>query len=162
MIRFKTFKLVDSDSMNEFLLKHPMSSDLSMFGHGEDICIPYEDGKPATIEQKIIYIQKDINLDQQKLDILTHSQAVLDIQIEGAQKEVDKASDKLAEVNAKENCKGKSKEIKVVEGEVARMRNVVVQYEISKVNNSAEATRLFANIEAYRDYIKILENDRER
>jgi hypothetical protein len=106
MLRLKSFDFTQEAEMNALLDKHILASGAHVFVSDGKIILPIEDGLPKTNAQRIVEIQEQKNIIADKLDIIIHSQRVLDLNMADAKVRINEAKANLAEAESK---KGKDK-----------------------------------------------------
>jgi hypothetical protein len=81
MIKVASFKISDSDGINNLLSKYRLASGAHILVSEGQLCVPYEDGLEPNNEQKAIEILEQKKTMQIDYRMLTHSQRVLEEQI---------------------------------------------------------------------------------
>jgi hypothetical protein len=79
MLKTKSFDLMDSDGINNLLDQYPLAEGASIFVSEGKICIPFEDGEPENESQKAIRTYTEINKMNKQIDIINHSNKVLEV-----------------------------------------------------------------------------------
>lgn len=153
MLKFQSFKLSDSDGINAFLEKNILAKGSTVFHSQGEILLPYEDGLVPNKAQQILLI-KELQIEQQRqLDIMIHSQRVLDTQVMGITKEITRLE---AELETIPKDKKSYKANKDIENEIKRLEGVRTQTQNTILTNQAELTRLVTNISVFDAEIKEL------
>jgi len=149
MLKVKSFKISDDKGINELLTNYRMASGAHILVSEGSLCIPYEDGEKPNKSQLICSLAEQRNNTQTQLDLLIHSQLVLDIQAKGIRKEIERCEAELVTPDSKESYdKGKN-----LKDEVKRLQNVLSQTENQIVMNQSEVTRLNTNIAVFEESI---------
>ncbi len=90
------------------------------------------------------------------MDIMIHSQNVLDFLKKDALARVSEAEANLAEAEARPNAKGKTERIKLCKESVAECNGALTQIENQTNQNKTELLRLTLNVELFDKRIKEL------
>lgn len=143
MLKVKSFKLTDDEGINELLLNYRLAKGASFFMSEGMICIPFEDGEPDNAKQQIIDAKEMINEMQKQIEVITHSNKVVDI-MSGQLKE--KLA--IAEVDFKMSPNNKS-----FEKLKKDLENQILENESSIRQNTYEIDRLKMNIKLYQEAI---------
>lgn len=149
MLKVKSFKIDDDAGINELLTKFRLASQAHILISNGIMCVPYEDGVEMNNEQKIVSLREERNEMIKKIELLVHSQRVLEIQLEGVKIEISKSESYLITPGTKEAYESE-KEIKK---EVERLTNIVNQTETQMLMNQSEITRLMTNVKVYEERI---------
>lgn len=152
MLKVKSFKITDGESMSEFLAKYPIASGAHVFVSNGEMAIPYEDGEPLNKELRIVSIKEKINAISQELDLIVHSQKVLELQNSGVKTLIMKCEEELIAPGTK-GAYDKKKEL---EAEIKRLQNVFDQNANQMMMNQAEITLKQTNISVFMETLDIL------
>jgi len=146
MLKFQSFKLSDSDGINKFLKSNILAKGSTVFHSQGEILLPYEDGTLPNAEQRILMMKELQNEQSNQLDLLIHSQRVLEFTSDGVQREIDKLNSELVTApKGKEQVTANQEKTK----EIKRLEGVKDQTEKTIFNNQAEVTRLVMNIKMF-------------
>lgn len=150
MLRVKSFKITDDAGINELLSNFRLASGASILINEGNLCIPYEDGEEPNTAQKIIALKEERNTVAKQMDIIIHSQVVLDIQSKGIKAEIEKIESQIVTTGGKKKDyeANKSKD-----AEIKRLNNVLTETEKQIVMNQAEITRMQTNITVFNQRI---------
>ncbi len=143
MLIFKSFKIGDADGINEALKTHNLAKGSSVLITNGEVLVPLEDGAPETVSHKIISINEIKNEHLKSIELIIHSQKVNQLTIDGASAQILK---KEGSLTIAKGTKADYKKNKDIEGDIARLRNVISQTETTMLMNQAEITRLASNI----------------
>lgn len=152
MLRLKSFKFEQHDDMNALLDTYRLAQGAHVFVSDGMLVIPYEDGEPKTSAQKIVDIKEQKNIILSQLDIIEHSQNVLENLKEDALRRVNEADANLAAANT-EKGKKKYDAIKECEEVEKQAKNALRDVETQYRQNVVEVVRLNLNIELFDEKI---------
>lgn len=155
MLRFKSFKITDSEGINTFMDTCRLAAGAHVFVSDGHLLIPYEDGEPKSAVHRIIDIKEQKNTILAQVDIINHSQAVLDLLRKDSQNRINEAEANLAEARTK---KGKEHydAIKAAEERLKIEKGALTQLENQYNQNTVELTRLHLNIDLFDKQIERL------
>lgn len=142
MLFTKSFKLSDSDGVNEFLSKFRLAKEAGIFVSNGDIMIPFEDGKPPTKEQQVIEIREQQNTLRSEMSIIEHSNRVVRHLIADAEEKVNVAKAALDKAAANPVRKAAQEKLSAAENARDQLLNQVLM-------NTHEVNRLQVNIDEY-------------
>jgi len=145
MLRVKSFAITDDSGVNELLNKYHLAASAHILISNGSLCVPYEDGMPETNEVKISAIQEKINNFNGEIDLLVHSQKVLELQNSGVKALITKCEEELVTPGTKE-AYDKKKEL---ETEIKRLQNVFDQNANQMIMNQSEITLKNSNIAVF-------------
>lgn len=145
MLKVKSFKITDGESMSEFLAKYPIASGAHVFVSNGEMAIPYEDGEPLNKELRIVSIKEKINAIGQELDLIIHSQKVLEVQNTRMKALITKYKEELIAPITKKTYDKK----KELEAEIKRLQNVFDQNANQMMMNQAEITLKQTNVSVF-------------
>lgn len=96
---------------------------------------------------------------EKQRDLMIHSQKVLDLQVKGVEKEIERTKASITDTpQGKEEVKAN----KLAEKEVNRLEGVKVQTENQILMNQAELTRIMTNIAVHEETIATLKGEEVR
>lgn len=157
MLKFQSFDFADSDGINALLENNRLAAGAHILVSDGKIVLPYEDGEPNSNAHRILGIKEQKNTLIAQMDIITHSQKVLDFLIADADSRINTFKADLAE--AKTNKGGNKGEIQnhITQGEKAREQLVS-----QKLQNDHEILRMNINIQFFDEQIEELEGIRTK
>lgn len=158
MLRVKSFDISDDKGINALLDKHSLAGGAHILVSEGKVCIPYEDGKPATNEQKISVIGEQKNKLYDQLAILEHSQTVLDLLMADAKNRVDVAQVNFDTADKSEEYV-KADERKSLEKKLTEAEQALEMLALQHRSNAHEILRLNINIAKYDEQIDALSTD---
>lgn len=152
MLRLKSFKFEEEREMNTLLENYRLAAGAQVFVSNGLLIIPYEDGEMKTNAQKIIHIKEQKNIIFEQLEIILHSQKVLNALEKDAKYRVDEAKANLAEAESK---KGKDKydTTKGCEEALKNAQRALTDLTNQKLQNEIEILRLNLNCELFDERI---------
>lgn len=154
MLQVKSFKISDGEKISELLKQFPITEGGEIITSNGEVMIPFDDGKEPSINHRIIAEKKMRNLEQKKVDLMVHSQRVLEIQEIGIKKQIEEAGGKISVTPKGKKDYDANKE---AEKEVKRLENVLAQNQNQILMNQAELTRMVTNIAVHNESIARLE-----
>ena len=149
MLQVKSFDLLDDKGINELLLKYRIAQGASIFISDGKICIPIEDGEPQNNAQKIIAVKEQKNTVLAQMDIIEHSQLVLQALRRDATRRVEEAKANLAEAEAKKKGKDKYDTTKECAETLKNAERALKDLETQSNQNEVEMVRLQLNCELF-------------
>lgn len=150
MLKFKNFKITDDTGINDHLSKFIIAKDSSVFMSNGEMLIPYEDGELPNEDQRVLLIKEEMNTMDKQIEIMLHSQRVLEIQLEGANKELETLkSEIIVTPSGKEDYDSNKEKDSVIK----KVQNVIDQTGNQILMNQAELTRMVTNIKVYNERI---------
>jgi len=152
MLKFQSFKLGESEKINEFLEGNIIASGSSVFVSNGEILIPYEDGELPNKVQEILLTKELVNAEAKQMDLLMHSQRVMEIQKKGIEEQIAKIV-LITTPSGKEEYDTNKKN----EAELKRLENILNQTNTTMTQNAAEYTRLANNITVFQEKITSLQ-----
>ena len=152
MLKFQSFKLAESEKINEFLKDNIIASGSSVFVSNGEILIPYEDGEMPNKEQQRLMLKELKNAEIKQIELLVHSQSVMDIQRKGIEEQLANCALITAPKGKEDYDKNKESE-----KEIKRLENVLEQNKMQVIQNKAEFTRLVNNITVFDERIADLD-----
>lgn len=153
MLQFKSFPITDAEGMNKLLTQYRLADKANIFIANGYVCIPIEDGEPENDAQHLIRVKEERNGMSLQIDLLEHSQSVMEFQIAGLKKQMERNfTDEMARNTSREFRAEKEAR----EKEDKRLKNVLASYENIINTNIAELTRLQANIAIFNETINSL------
>lgn len=152
MLRVKSFAITDDEGINKLLDTNRIGKGIGILVSNGNICIGYEDGQPETKEQRIAAIGEQKNTMQNELDIIEHSQSVLDLLIADCQDRVNVAQ---ANVNTLEKSETyvKADDKKAAADKLAEAQGAYDQLDNQRRMNAAEITRTNINLAKFDEQI---------
>lgn len=153
MLKVKSFKISDDNSMNELLSKYRIAQGASILVSDGQVVIPYEDGIQENKDQKFVRLMEEKLQIEIQMETLKHGQKVLANKINGAISQLNTLIADEKEAESKKEIYDKTKKIKE---EKKRLESVISQYEASMVNNQAELTNKMEEVKVYNEEIKEL------
>ncbi len=150
MLQVKSFKISDGEGISALLRQYRLAEGANMLITNGEIAVPYEDGEPMNKVQTIIFNKELMNEENNKMDLIIHSQKVLEIQNNGVKKQIE---DTKAKINYTPGNLEDKKANLDVEKEVKRLENVLTQNENQILMNQAEITRMLTNIAVHEETI---------
>jgi len=156
MLQYKSFKISDSEGMNNLLKKYLLAGGVSVLVSEGQVTIPYNDGKEFNNDQKLSLLQGQKEEEIQKFEAMNFEFRVLEKQIKGAETQLAQKENELElfKKNRKEkNTKETYIEEKTLENEVKRLKDVISQLTSANTKTQAEMTRLTLGIEVYDELI---------
>lgn len=142
MLKVKSFSISDDKGINELLSQYRLASGAHILVSNGEVCVPYEDGEPENTSQRIVDIREKQTSMVRQLDIIVHSQKVLEFLRKSAKERLDEAEANLKEADAYKARKDHEKK-------VDEARNAVDQLDNQYLTNDHEILRLKLNIEMY-------------
>lgn len=152
MLKVKSFKMSDDAGMNDLLSKNPLASGAQILVSNGEVVIPYEDGTEPGTEQRKARLLELRNQDKVKIGLMIHSQRVLEIQVQGIEKEISNIDLAITAPGSKD-VYDKNKQLKA---EKERLENVLTQTKNQMLLNQAELTRLTTNVAVFDETISQL------
>lgn len=156
MLKVKSFTFDQEKEMNEFLANNLLAKGASVFVSDGKIIFPVEDGEAKSKEQMIFSIQEQKNTILDQLEIVNHSQRVLERLMTDAKPRIDEAKANLAEAASQKRRDRDNNKIKLYEQKSSVASNALEQLETQHFQNSMEVARLTLNIELFDERIKEL------
>lgn len=156
MLQVKSFKLSDDKGINELLQKYRIAQGASIFVSNAEICIPFEDGKPMNNAQKVIAMKEQKNNALSQIDIIEHSQLVLESLSRDATRRVEEAKANLAEAETKKKGKEKYDTTKECAETLRNAERALHDLEGQAQQNMIELVRLQLNCELFDERIEEL------
>lgn len=153
MLRVKSFDIKDDKGINELLEKHQLAPGMHILVSEGNICVPYDDGKVLNKEQKVSRLNEEKNAMQDKIDLMVHSQRVLEIQEAGVEKQITECEAALITAPKGKDDYEQNKEN---EAKIKQLKNVLDQTRNQILMNQAELTRLLTNIQVYDERIEAI------
>jgi len=156
MLQYKTFKLSDYKGINELLENYLLAGGVAIGISNGEICIPYNDGRPMNIGQKIIDLKGQIDETKHKHESILFSVKVNEKQLQGANEQLDTKKADLEEIKGE---KGKEfyEQKKTIEETIKRLQNVVNQLSVTDITSKSELTRMDIEMEVLEGMIKEIE-----
>ena len=158
MLKVQSFKMSDSEGINKLLSTSRLAEGAHILVSEGEVIIPYEDGEPKNTAQKIVDIKEQKNKILEQIEIIRHSQDVLDFLIKDAEKRIGEAQANIAEANQKSGSKEKYDGMKELEATLKRVTDARRDLENQKNQNDMELARLTLNIELFNETITELEH----
>lgn len=146
MLRVASFKISDAEGINKLLENYRLAEGAQILISDGQVCIPFEDGAPMTNSQRRVMLQEQKNKIIQQIEIIQHSQGVVDLQIADAQSAFD-----VAEQEWKQ-----AKSDKRLEANKKHKEDALAAAENMKLQNDHELVRLKRNIELFDETISKL------
>ena len=116
-----------------------------------NVCIPFEDGEPLNKEQKISRLKEEKMGIEKQLDLLIHSQRVLEIEEAGVEEQLAKCeSDLITAPKGKDDYESNKEN----EAKIKQLKNILDQTQNQILMNQSEVTRLVTNITVYNERIQ--------
>lgn len=160
MLRVKSFKMSDDVAMNELLSKTILVKGANILVSNGEIVIPFEDGEPENVEQKIIVCLENKHRLMAEREVFEHSSRVINNKLRGASKQLFDLEKQLADLDATNSKNKSAKEVRdtisAMREEVQRLKNVIKQYETLLIKNQAEITDKTEEIRVYEEDIEAL------
>lgn len=147
MLKVASFDISDAKGMNDLLSTAKLASGMHILVSEGKVCIPYEDGTPASKEVIICELGEDINKLTKEIAIIEHSQLVLTRLQADAKDRRDAAYAKHKAALSDKKLEAKYKE---AEQAYDQTSNQILM-------NQAEMARLQLNVEFYEAKIKQLQ-----
>lgn len=158
MLKVQSFEMSDSAGINKLLEKSRLAEGAHILVSEGKVIIPYEDGEPKNTAQKIVDIKEQKNKIHEQLNIIEHSQAVLDFLMGDADKRIGEAQANIEEAKQIESSKKKYDDMKELEATLKRVTDAKRDLENQKNQNDMEIARLTLNIELFDETITELEH----
>jgi hypothetical protein len=152
MLKFQSFEITESDKINEFLEKNILANNSTVFHSVGKILIPYEDGELPNKDQQRLMLKELKNIDLKQIELLEHSQTVMEKQVAGINAKLDKCVLVTAPKSKEDYDRNKE-----MESEIKKLNNILDQHRTTMVQNAVEYTRLMTNIEVFDERIAALE-----
>ncbi len=146
MLQVASFEIGDQDAMNALLSTKKLAAGMHILVSDGKVCIPFEDGTPDTSELKACTINEQINTIHREMDIIEHSQLVLNRLLADAKERMDAA---YARHKASTNDKKLEAKFKEAEQAYNQTENQILM-------NKGELARLQANVDFYQEKVKAL------
>ncbi len=161
MLQVASFDISDADGINNLLNKYRLAEGAHILVSDGKVCIPYNDGTPKSKEQSIVDKQEQINTMLAQIELIEHSNKVLNFLATDANKRVD---DAIVEVRTaqeahdalskKEREQQKTADvINEANGKVKASRAGLTELENQVRMNDHEMLRLRINIDMFREDI---------
>ena len=146
MLQVASFEISDAEGMNALLTTKKLATGMHILVSNGKVCIPYEDGTPPTNAIKLCQIGEQVNAIVAQMDIIEHSQLVMDRLLADAleRKNAAEAAHKAATSDKKLEAK-----FKEAEGAHNETANQILM-------NKSELTRLQFNLDFYDAQVKKL------
>jgi len=156
MLQYKTFKLSDYKGINELLENYLLAGGVAIGISNGEMCIPYNDGRPMNIGQKIIDLKGQIDETKHKHESILFSVKVNEKQLQGANEQLDT---KKADLEEMKGNTGKEfyEQKKTIEETIKRLQNVVNQLSVTDITSKSELTRMDIEMEVLEGMIKEIE-----
>lgn len=151
MLKVASFKISDQVGINALLDKVRLATGMHILVSNGEICIPYEDGEPESIEARISGIGEQKNTMLNQLQIIEHSQSVLDFLIKDSEDRIVGFEADVKEDNANGAHETKKRQKNL---DVAREAHEGLLHQ--KRMNDHEILRLKINIEKFDEQISKL------
>jgi hypothetical protein len=144
MLKVESFKISDAVGINALLSKYRLASGAHILVSDGQVCIPYEDGEPDNAAQRTVALKEQQNTMRRELDIIIHSNKVLDLLIADA-------GDRM---NVAKAAWDKARSNKALEKRYNETADGLTGLQNTKLKNEAEIVRLNRNIEMFDEQIK--------
>ena len=154
MLRVASFSITDAAGINALLDKYRLASGAHILVSDGTVCIPYEDGEPDPPMLRIVAVKEQKNTVLRELDLINHSQAVIEFLIKRAQKELGELQANLLEANTRTYVK--SAEKKQLEDELTKAQNALDQLISQKKNNQREIDQFNFKLALFEEQISKL------
>lgn len=149
MLLTRSFEISDSQGINELLSKYRLASGAHIIVSDGQVLLPYEDGNAPTKEQRIVEIKENQNKLRAEMEVIEHSNRVLNHLVADAEERVNVAR---AEAD-KQTVNQPRKEAEKKLGEAESARDQLVNQQLM---NRHEIARLQFNIDEYEGTITAL------
>ena len=138
--------------MCEFLRTYRIAQGASIFVSNGEICIPFDDGEPQNLAQQILAIKEQKNTILAQMDIIKHSQKVLEFLMDDAEQRENSVKADLEEAKTK---KGKEKyaDTKDLEHQAKVAANAWKQLDDQHRQNEHEIMRFNINLKYFDEQI---------
>ena len=153
MLQVKSFKFNDDEGINNLLIEFRVAQGASIFVSNGEICIPFEDGEPENIAQKLIGLKEDKNVLVKKRDVLIRGQEVLMRKVKGLTEQINEVEANLSEIK-KTGGKESYEDKRTNEERLKELQNVLDQVNKSIINNQAQVTEYTLEINVIDDLLK--------
>lgn len=150
MLQVKSFDITEGEEISKFLHLYRLAEGAHVFISEGKLAIPYEDGNPMTVSQRVIQLQVEKSEFTEKQRLMVHSQRVLEIQKQGIEKEMARVKESI---NMTPSGKEDYDKNKSADAELKRLQNVSDQTDNQILMNQAELTRIMTNIAVYDEAI---------
>jgi hypothetical protein len=164
MLQVASFSITDADGVNTLLSKFRLAEGARILISNGHVLIPFENGEPKNNEQKIVDIREQTNKLSEQIDIIKHSQSVLEFLKADATSRMDeavedvRASQAYAEVQEKKSPEKKAANEKIDEANkrVSATKQALNELNTQFIMNDHEVLRLQMNIEKFNEIIATL------
>jgi hypothetical protein len=146
MLRVASFKITDDIGINRLLENYRIAEGAQILISDGHVCIPFEDGAPMTNSQRAVMLKEQKNKVIQQIDIIEHSQGVVDLQIADAQSAFDVAEQEWKQATSD----------KRLEANKRQKEDALIAAQNMKLQNEHELTRFKRNIELFDETIASL------
>ena len=150
MLQVKSFKIADGEGISELLRTNKLAPGASILVTNGEVAIPYEDGEPDSPEQIKIDIKESIVKLAKEIRFFEHEQRVTIKQREGAIAQFETLNNDLEEAKTNKTKDGHDTK-QTLKEEVARLDNVIQQYEIMLTKNQGAITEKSTQIGVYQE-----------
>lgn len=161
MIRVQSFKIEDAEGINALLDKYRLAANAHILVSNGYLAIPYEDGEPYTPAQKAISVKEQRSGIESELDIVVHSQRVLEKQIEKGKAQLRTLQTDLeAAQQAKKEKDNKHTYVNVgkIKEAIQNQEKQLQGAEMQHVQNEHEIERMKVNIQVFNETLQELES----
>jgi hypothetical protein len=142
MLLTKSFDISDDKGVNTLLTKYRLASGAHILVSDGRVLIPYEDGAPPNTAQRTVQIREDQNKLRAEMEIIQHSNRVLNHLVADAENRVNVAKAQVDKETANQPRKAAEEKLK----EATSARDQLLN---QKLMNEHEITRLQVNIDEY-------------
>jgi hypothetical protein len=161
MLQVRSFKFSDENEINALLQNYPLAEGASVFVSNGELCIPIDDGEPRSASQKAIDLKVRINTMRQQIDLVDHSNHVLDLLEEDCTKRVTTAQADYDEVSSKTPKKDSSSpEKERAKQRLNEAKSALEELKSQRRQNDHEILRMNINIQLFEEHVAEL-NDGE-
>lgn len=155
MLKVASFEITDAKGINDLLSKYRLASGAHILISEGKLAVPYEDGEAPNSSQKLVTAKEQMHIIKAQVDIIVHSQKVLEIQERGILKQIE---DLKAETAGEPSREKKALE-KINRTKITQLENVLNQTRNQMLMNQAEITQKMTNVQVYEDTISELEKN---
>lgn len=161
MLQVASYKISDADGINALLQKYRLAEGAHILISDGQVCIPYNDGEPKSKEQSIVDTKEQINTMLTQIELIEHSNKVLNFLATDANKRVDDAVDEVRKAQEAHDALGKKEREQKKTADAINEANKKVNGAKAGLNelqnqvrmNEHELLRLRINIDMLRECI---------
>ncbi len=154
MLKVASFKMSDAEGINKLLTEYRLADRAGIFVSNGEVMIPYEDGEPMNNRQRAIALKEDRNKMALQVDVIKHSNVVLETMIS---QEEERFNTVEADIASAQKNNVKAKIITQMVNTRDAIRAGIEAMKSTIINNQAEIRRNETNIVQFDKKIAELE-----